>query len=151
MSDIHTIILKAIDIPLEETSKVITGNQLNLDPSLRSIDLDAINHRQDVAHSAGMQETSVPNLLDKMYLLNCSSDDYRNGNTNYNYRNNSNVRKNHMQKNVNQAPTRLYNFLDHGTMNKNAYNRQNSVNHVHESIQKQFVSPYHRYESRNKN
>lgn len=150
LSDIHAIILKAIDVPLDETTKVIAGSHLNVDPTLRSIDLDTISHKQDIAHSAGMQESTVPNLLDRMHKLNCSNDDNRNGHSKNSSKDSfpSNARNN-MRRNVNQTPTRLYNFLDHGAWNKNSYSEQSSVNHVHESIQKQFVSPYHRYEARN--
>lgn len=148
LSYIHAIILKAIDVPLEETSKVMTGNPLSVDPSLRSIDLESINHKQDIAHSAGMQETSVPNLLDKMYSLNCSSDEKHHGNLNYNFSHNRhflNDRYVSMQKN--HPPSRLYNFLDASWGKHN--HLQNSS--AHDSIQKQFVSPYNRYVAHNKN
>lgn len=108
LSDIHTIILKAIDVPLDETAKVMSGNSLYIDPSLRSIDLDSIGHGQDIAHSAGMQETSVPNLLDKMYQLNCSSEE------GHSISDNSSSRINLQNKqNRSLEPTsRLYNFFD---------------------------------------
>lgn len=149
LSDIHAIILKAIDVPLEETSKVMTGNPLSVDPSLRSIDLESINHKQDIAHSAGMQETSVPNLLDRMYLLNCSSDEKHHSGLNYNSRNGHymNDRCVSTQRNLNQSQSRLYNFLDA------SWGKHNHIQNptAHEAIQKQFVSPYNRYVARNKN
>ena len=147
LSDIHAIILKAIDVPLDEASKVNTGNPLNVDPSLRSIDLDTISHKQDIAHSAGLHEGSVPNLLDKMYLLNCSNDGM-NGRTNNRHTNRKNW---NLSKNINQSPSRLYNFLD-SSWNRSTHKRQGDMiqANVHESIHQQFVSPYSRYEARNK-
>lgn len=140
LSDIHAVILKAIDVPLEETSKVMINNSLNVDPSLRSIDLDSVSHKQDIAHSAGMQESSVPNLLDKMHSLNCSNDEENSSSNGY---------KLHYSNGgyANMPPSRLYNFLD-AAWSKSTYSRQNA--NVHESIQKQFNSPiYHRYCNKN--
>lgn len=148
LSDIHAIILKAIDVPLEETSKVMTGNPLSVDPSLRSIDLESINHKQDIAHSAGMHETSVPNLLDRMYLLNCSSDEKHYGNlSNNSSRNRHYLNDSYVSMQKNQSPSRLYNFLDASWGKHNHI--QNST--AHDAIQKQFVSPYNRYVARNQN
>lgn len=149
LSDIHSIILKAIDVPLDETSKVVTGNPLSVDPLLRSVDLDSINHKQDIAHSAGLQESSVPNLLDKMYLLNCSNDEM-NGHTNGRYVSELNGKNWNLHMNINQAPSPLYNFLDSSWTYKRRENMNMARANVYDTIHKQFVSPYSRYEARNK-
>lgn len=150
LSDIHAIILKAIDVPLDDTTKMSTSNHVH--PLLRSIDLDAINHRQDTAHSAGIHENSVPNLLDKMYLLNCSTDER--SNSGLHQQNRMGSRSNRKQT-VSERPSRLYNFLD-TTWTKSAYNQNNNRGVVlagaaNESLQNQFVSPYHRYVTRDTN
>lgn len=146
LSEIHAIILKAIDVPLEETSKTITGNPLNVDPSLRSIDLaDSSSHKQDIAHSAGLQESSVPSLLDKMHLLNCSNDE-KNANTiDQNLDNSYRQFNKNSHRGINETSSRLYKFFD-ASSSKNTYYQQESV--AHQSMQKQFVSPYHRYVDR---
>jgi len=147
LSDIHAIILKAIDVPLDETSKVLTGSHINVDPSLRSIDLDSINHRQDIAHSAGINESSVPNLLEKMHLLNCSNDSQR---ATLNGSRSKYIGKDCISYHTgfNRTPSRLYNFLD-ASWSKKTIPRTDNRNLVrgskHEIIQKQFVSPCHRY------
>lgn len=137
LSDIHAIILKALDVPLDETTKISAVSQLNLDPSLRSIDLDTISHRQDIAHSAGMQETSVPSLLDKMYSPNCSNDESS-------FNGSSAIRGQNMNNRyVNYSPSRLYNFLDASWKRDAAGPTRPNVN---ESKQNQFdISPYNRW------
>lgn len=151
LSDIHAVILKAIDIPLEETSKTMTSNHSNIDPSLRSIDLDSISHKQDIAHSAGMQETSVPILLDKMHI-NCSNDE-KNSSSNGRKDNHTNRSSRYvkMHRSVNQSPSRLCEFLDTSLSKSNDQSRQNDLLRVRESIEKQFVSPYQRCIASNKN
>lgn len=146
LSDINAIILKAIDIPLEETSKSSAVGQFSVHPSLRSVDLDTISHKQDVAHSAGMQEKSVPNLLDRMYLLNCSND----GKNLDVDRRRENIIEDQNQRwaSFNQAPGRLHNFLDAASWTKNTFSRPDPVR---DNVHKQFVSPYNRYISRNRN
>uniref|UniRef100_A0A6G1SN18 Exosome complex component 10 homolog n=1 Tax=Aceria tosichella TaxID=561515 RepID=A0A6G1SN18_9ACAR len=143
LSDVHAIILKAKDIPLDEASKVMSDNPLNVNPLLRSIDLDTVSHKQDIAHSAGVHENSVPNLLDRLYQLNCSTDDVirtADGGCHNNQRGRNTYR------NSNQQKSRLYNFLD------SSYNRRDEVlqGNAYDSIQRQFVSPYHRYEATHK-
>lgn len=153
LSDIHAVILKAIDIPLEETSKVMISNHPNMDPSLRSIDLDSISHKQDIAHSAGMQETSVPILLDKMHI-NCSNDEKNRFSLNGSNRDTHTSRTPRnvmMHKNVNQSPSRLCNFLDSSRSKSHDQSHHNDVLRVRESIEKQFVSPYQRCVASNKN
>lgn len=146
LSDINGIILKAIDIPLEETSKSSAVGQFSVHPSLRSVDLDTISHKQDVAHSAGMQEKNAPNLLDRMYLLNCSND----GKNLDSSRRRENIIGDQNQRwaNINQTPTRLYNFLDATSWTKNTFSRSDPVR---DNVHKQFVSPYNRYISRSRN
>lgn len=146
LSDIHAIILKAIDVPLDDNTKMTNINKTYVDPSLRSIDLDTINHKKDTAHSAGMHENSVPNLLDKMYLLNCSNDERSSPSNNHHRRGNHSNRR----QNAGERPSRLYNFLD-TSWTKSAYNHQSIqpvIANANESLQKQFVSPYHRYVTR---
>lgn len=103
LSDIHAIILKAIDVPLDDSIKGPIGGKT--DPSTNSIDLDSINHKHDIAHSAGLHENSVPNLLDSMYQLRCSSDTKPSVGQRLYGSSPPKVRH------PGQSPTRLYNFL----------------------------------------
>jgi exosome complex exonuclease RRP6 len=143
LADVHNIILKAKDIPLDEASKVMSDNPMNVNPLLRSIDLDTVSHKQDIAHSAGVHENSVPNLLDRLYQLNCSTDNV-NGPSDERCHNSQSGRNTYRTND--QQTSRLYNFLD------SSYNRRDEVlrSNVYETIQRQFVSPYHRYEATQK-
>lgn len=152
LSDIHAIILKAIDVPLDEASKIMTNNNpLNVDPSLRSVDLDSINHKQDIAHPAGLQESNVPNLLDRMYPFHANQDEmiHNTRTTNDSYVNEWNQMDWNLIHgyNADQSQSPLYNFLDSNW----TYKRQENMarTNIH-AISKQFVSPYSRYEARNK-
>lgn len=139
LTDVHTIILRAIDVPLDEASKVMSDNPLNIDPSLRSIDLDTVKHKQDIAHSAGLYDSNVPDLLDRLHLFNCSTDD-QNGVMNCNYERNPYVNNNN-----NQPTSALARFFV-PEYNKRDY-MQGDINH---SIPRQFVSPYQMYEASHK-
>lgn len=156
LSDVHGIILKALEIPLDEASKVMSGgNPLNIDPSLRSIDLDSINHKQDIAHAAGLQEGEVHGILDMLYQLNCDDPSANNeqrtiGRQSQSYQQYTDQQNlidyTNYVNNLNQTPSRLYNFLGSAPNGMN----QEGVRNVHQSIRRQFVSPYSRYEARNK-
>lgn len=161
LSDIHTIILKAIDEPLDETITRTTGaSPLDVNPTLRSIDLDAIDHRSDIAHATGLHESNVPNLLDRMHLSGYPSQE--DGNTsrgspmfNRNKYSPSNGRHQKIPRvgnddNVNQAPSPLYDFFD-SSWTKNAQYSGQMMNPGRASIQKQFVSPYNRYVASKRN
>lgn len=151
LSDVHAIILKAIDIPLDEASKVMTGRSpLEIDPSLRSIDLDSSNHKQDIAHAAGLQDGEVRGILDMFYQLNCGDSageqpPHDGHSRNYPYYVNNQTLHDYTNS-LNQDPSPLYNFLGQAQSDLHREEFRN----IHQTIQKQFVSPYSRYEARNK-
>jgi len=157
LNDVHAIILKALEIPLDEASKAINrGNPLDLDPALRSIDLDSMNHKQDIAHAAGLQEGEDHGILDMFYQLNCE-DSFRNNeqqrtNSRHfqayeSYTGRGGIDQHKYENSLNRNPSRLYNFLDSTSRNEAHRERMKDV---HESVRRQFVSPYSRYESRNR-
>ena len=107
LSDIHAIILKSLDVPLTGPSIYSTGNQLITNPNFKSVDLDIMGHKQDIAHSADLHDCGVPNLLDRMHTLKCSNDPQINHNGSR-----DNGRNLNLAKNINQSPSRIYNFLE---------------------------------------
>lgn len=133
LSDVHSIILRALDVPLDEKSKLMADNPISANPSLRSIDLDSVSHKQDIAHSAGVQENSLPNLLDDRNYYN----DDRNGRTNgYQYQGRGTY------GNSNESPTTLYKFVDPSYNKRGDLNRMmmGGLNPIED-----FVPPYERY------
>lgn len=150
LSDIHAIILRAIDVPLDETSKIAASGGI-AEPSLRSIDLDSINHKHDIAYSSDLNDGNAPNLLDKMHLLNCSNEEKKPSDTKtrvHRYDHKSHGARAPSRGEVNQSPSRLYNFLDSPV---SQHHQSLDSKSVHESVKKQFVSPYQRYAARNTN
>lgn len=148
LSDIHAIIMRAINAPQDEIVKGPTSGKI--DPALKTIDLDTINSKQDIAHSTDLHENSVPNLLDGMYNLKCSTDDASEG---------SQDKESKDYIVVNHEPSRLCNFLSTTWNSKAQQNEKDSRKfkskpkgyREQESDDKQFVSPYEKYLGRNKN
>lgn len=133
LSDVHAIILRALDVPLDEKSRLLAENPTSANPSLRSIDLDTVSHKQDIAHSAGVQENSLPNLLDDQNYHDHDMNGRSNGCDPYH--------RTSAYSSTDRVST-LYRFVDP------SYNKKDDLTRImvggHNPVE-HFVPPYERY------